>query len=135
MIHMFPVLHNSDDTSLPGRGWEEGWTDKKTKCRKNKIEKLNTSIWCFRSSSIRSRVPFLSSLSSTLEETVLILIFCIPLEKSWLKEKDSSGCTSRPGGCFFRILNFAQANDCSCRFSSVSSIVEASLISLIKLEN
>lgn len=61
--------------------------------------------------------------------TVLILIFCIFEENSWLNENESSGFTSRPGGCFFRILNLAQARDCRCRLSSLSVIDVAVLIS------
>ena len=77
-----------------------------------KWSQILTSIWCFRPSSMRCRVSFLCSVVSTLEETVAILIFCIEQVKSALKEKESLSLISRPGGCFFSILNLAQARDC-----------------------
>ena len=88
-----------------------------------------TSIWCLRSSSTRSLVSFRSSLLSTREATVLILIFCSGAEKSELKENVSVGFTSRPTGCFFSILNLAHAKVCRFRWSSTSGTAVAVLIS------
>jgi hypothetical protein len=51
---------------------------------------------------------------------VLILIFDRGAVKSELKENESVGLMSREGGCFFKTLNFAHANDCKFRLSSES---------------
>ncbi len=78
---------------------------------------------------MRSFVSLRSSVLSTRDAMVLILIFCRFAEKSTLKEKESVELMSRPGGCFFRILYFAHARDCSCRFSSTSWMDVAAWIS------
>ena len=88
-----------------------------------------TSVWCLRSSSMRSVVSFRSTAVSTLEAIVLILIFCRLAEKPTLNENESVELTSRPGGCFLRILYFAHAKDWRLRCSSPSGIPVASLIS------
>ena len=88
-----------------------------------------TSVWCLRSSSIRSLVSLRSSVFSTRDAMVLILIFCSGAEKSALNENESLGFTSRPAGCFLSTLNFAHASDCRCRLSSTSGIAVAELIS------
>lgn len=119
MGHMLPVLHDADDACLGG--YNEKFLSMKMI--------LPTSVICLRSSSIRSRVSFLSVLFSSFDDTVAIFSFVIAQEKSWLKEKESSGLISRPGGCFLRTLYFAQAKDCRCLFSSGSSIPVDSWIS------
>lgn len=92
----------------------------------------HTSIWCLRSSSTRSFVSLRSSDVSTREATVLILIFCNGAVKSALKEKESVGLTSRPGGCFLSILNFAHASDWRFLCNSASGIAVADLISFMR---
>jgi len=49
--------------------------------------------------------------------------------KSLLKEKESSRFTSRPAGCFFRILYFPQASDWRFRESSLSGMLVVVFIS------
>ena len=103
--------------------------EQKTQEKVKKEISIHTSVWCLRSSSIRSLVSFLSSPVSTLATTVLILIFCMLEVNWWLKEKESLEFTSRLGGCFFNILNFAHASDCRWRRNSFSGIWVADLIS------
>lgn len=93
------------------------------------FRKLSTSVWCRRSSSMRSRVSFLSSLLSIFAEMALTLIRCKGAEKPWLKEKESEEATSRDGGCFFKILYLAHARDCKVLFRSTSGIPVAFWIS------
>lgn len=117
--HLLSVLHYSDDAGLgPG-------------CSQiiYRSSSPRTSVWYCRSSSILSRVSFRSSVLSTLADTVPILILCIGQVKLLLKENESCGFTSRPGGCFFRILYLAQASDCRWRCSSCSGIDVVDLIS------
>lgn len=53
--------------------------------------------------------------------------------KPLLNEKESPGFTSRPDGCFFKILYFAQANDWRFRESSPSGMLVAVLISFAQV--
>ena len=99
--HMLPILHNPDNTCLRST----------SQILPNTSGEHPTSVWCLRSSSILSCVSFRSSELSTFDETVLILIFCRLEVKLLLNEKESSRFTSLPGGCFFKILYFAQARD------------------------
>jgi len=63
--HVLPILHDPDDTCL------------RATCQilLNTRVDLLTSVWCLRSSSILSCVSLRSSVLSTFDETVLILIF------------------------------------------------------------
>ena len=121
MGHLLSVLHYSDDAGLEPQLQSDNVADQ------HKI--LRTSVWYCRSSSILSRVSFRSSVLSTLADTVPILILCIGQVNPLLKEKESSGLISRPGGCFFRILYLAHASDCRWRCSSCSGINVVDLIS------
>ena len=117
---MFSVFHDTDDACLQQPKLVETRQEKRRE---------RASIIYFRSSSIRSRVSILSVGFSSLEVTVAIFTFFVWHIKSQLKEKESVECISRLGGCFLRILYFAQASDCKCRLSSGSSIPVASFIS------
>ena len=55
--------------------------------------------------------------------------------KSLLNENESCRFTSLPGGCFFKILYFAQARDCRFRESSPSGMPVAVLISFADEEH
>lgn len=120
---MFAVLHDPNDTSLA-----HGYKQRSVLDESSELLVL-TSVWYFRSSSTRSLVSLRSSAFSTRETTVLILSLYSGAEKSRLNEKESERLTSLPGGCFFRILNFAHARDCKDRCSSTSGIAVAALIS------
>jgi len=63
--HVLSILHDPDDACL------------RATCQTlpNASDKYSTSVWCFRSSSILSWVSFRSSVLSTFDETILILIF------------------------------------------------------------
>ena len=55
--------------------------------------------------------------------------------KSLLNEKESSRFTSRPAGCFFKILYFPQASDWRFRESSPSGMLVVVLISFESVQN
>ena len=123
--HALPIFHDSDDACL------------RTTCYilPNTGDVHSTSVWCLRSSSILSCVSFRSSVLSTFDEIVLILIFWRFDVNPSLNEKESSRFTSRPGGCFFKTLYFPQASDWRFRESSVSGALVAVLISFERTQN